>query len=114
MDEAAGPRHIQVSHEAHAPCVLVTKGISLHGQEQLKHSFLKLFNAAHSEIKEPTSCEVVLQIIAAYFVCGVKYPDAYNDWLRFLEKYVHGQLCQKTIRTKPHASYTNFLLKFGP
>lgn len=109
VDEAEGPRHIETTHNEHAPCVLITKKINEDGVEVISTCYLKMFSSAVSAINDPSTFEVVQLILGAYFIVGIKFPNAYKDILRFLELRVHGGLCQRTLDDRPHQTYNTFI-----
>lgn len=110
--EAEGRLHTKTYHAGHAPCVLATTLVNEMGEQVLSRSYLKMYSTCLGTIEDPTPCDIVLQLLAPYFIGNIHYPDAYKSFLRFLEKNVHGTLCTQTSRQNAHTTYTSFVKRF--
>lgn len=107
--EAEGPMHIRTSHNAHAPCLLVTTSTGELGVDTLSRCYVKMYNTGLGTIDTPRAFEVALLLLATYFIGDIQYPDAYKSMMRFLERFVHGGLSGNKASQKVHVSYTVFV-----
>ncbi|KAK3909331.1 Histidine kinase 1 [Frankliniella fusca] len=103
---------LDTNQELHSPCILLTVDVDDSGHRVIKSSFLKMFKGTASTYSNPTCSAVLLQLLSPYFLFNLAYPNAYNSLLRFLERYIHGFLCEATSKLSVKKEYKNFVKRF--
>ncbi len=79
--------------DSHAPWASIIVGTNKEGDRILKKCFIQiLHNNFRSEMTLPSLPDVLIGLLSFYFIFNIQYPAAYESFLRFLEKYVHGKL----------------------
>ncbi|KAK3910327.1 Putative ubiquitin thioesterase L96, partial [Frankliniella fusca] len=99
----------QDQNERHSPRVLVMTRFGNDGMDIPIWSFLIGSGKVLSKCEEPGALEVTVQLLAAYFIMDLEYPNSYKSFLRFLEKAANGGLCLQTLKQTPHDTYSRFM-----
>ncbi|XP_034256859.1 uncharacterized protein LOC117654366 [Thrips palmi] len=98
-------RTLEQFNTLQAPCIVATVTTSREGKRVLNTSVLLMHDDVINVIKEPTLFQVMQQLLAPYWLLDVKYPRAYESFLRLLESYLHGELSAGTKKTRAKQEY---------
>ncbi|KAK3929727.1 Orotate phosphoribosyltransferase [Frankliniella fusca] len=102
----------QEQTETHSPRIQVlTRFCPNNGKDIPIMSFLLGCGKVLNKCENPGGLEIAVQLLSAYFIMDLKYPNSFKSFLRFLEKTVNGGLCLQTLKQKPHAAYNKFVLE---
>ncbi|KAJ1526624.1 hypothetical protein ONE63_008210 [Megalurothrips usitatus] len=97
------------THEAQAPFIVCTLETTRDGKRALATSIVLMQNTMVSSMRKPSVADVLQQLLGAYFIFDLKYPEAYSSFLRLLEKYIHQSLSADTQSRRPRAEYKELI-----
>ncbi|XP_034236461.1 uncharacterized protein LOC117642403 isoform X2 [Thrips palmi] len=100
------------TQQFHSPCVLVLVDDGDTGKLKIVQSLLKMNRGTISIMGPTTTKTVMLQVMAPYFLFGLKYPPAYESILRIFERTIHGFFCAETQKTRAKKEYKEFVNEF--
>ncbi|KAK3922202.1 Deubiquitinase OTUD6B [Frankliniella fusca] len=95
------------------PSVLVVMRLNDCGDFEPLKSYLLAHGAVLNQIANPTGLDCAMQLLAVYFIFGLSYPNSYKSYLRVLERIVHGGICIRTLKQRPHQTYKKFFHMLG-
>ena len=68
-----------------------------------------MHNKVVSILKDTSVSKVLQQLLAPYWIFDIKYPRAYESFLRILEKYLHGEVSAQTKKTRAKQEYVELV-----
>lgn len=100
---------LSTGHPEQAPFLVVVVDSNQQGLRVISKALLLYKSGIISQFDGPIPSDLLLYLLAAYFILDLEYPLAYNSFLRVLEKEILGVLSSGTSQKRPKQEYNNFM-----